>query len=207
MITKDLIQCTEDMRQSAENGKITLDAQIRAYDLLEKVLDLPEGGTVGPADVYSDTVATWCSHLGPAEEFCSEFKRLASGLEDAYDEEALRAEADRRMMPFNKAVEDAARHSAEAAALHECAKETYDLWQKGGFFTRQKALKELRRRAGFRLEYDRIGNYVAKTFDLMNEAQKAFADAQQAMFAANVSYKIKPGVYQRLASVLTSVVR
>ena len=41
----------------------------------------------------------------------------------------------------------------------------------------------------------------------MNEAQKAFADAQQAMFAAKVSYKIKPGVYQRLASVLTSVVR
>ena len=108
MITKDLIQCTEDMRQSAENGKITLDAQIRAYDLLEKVLDLPEGGTVGPADVYSDTVATWCSHLGPAEEFCSEFKRLASGLEGAYDEEALRVEADRRMIPFKKAVEDAA---------------------------------------------------------------------------------------------------
>ena len=56
--------------------------------------------------------------------------------------------------------------------------------------------------AGFRLESDRIGNFVAKTFDLMNEAQAAQARAQQALFSANVSYKIKSGLYSRIASAL-----
>lgn len=207
MITKDLIQCIEDMRQAASGGKMTLDAQVRAYDLLEKVLDLPEGGTVGPADVYSDTVATWCSNLGPAEDYCAEYRLLAEKLEVTYDEEALRTEVEQRLAPLRHALDEAERRSSEAVELHECAKKTFEIWQNGSFFARQKALKELRRRAGFRLESNRIGNYVAKTFDLMNEARKAFADAQQTMFAADVAYKIKPDVYQRLASVLTSVVR
>ena len=56
--------------------------------------------------------------------------------------------------------------------------------------------------AGFRLESNRIGNFVAKTFDLMNEANRDCSRAQQALFAANVSYKIKPGLYSRIASAL-----
>ena len=69
MISKELVQCTDDMCQAAQSGRISLEAQIRAYDLLEKILDLPDGGSVGPADVYADTVATWCSSLGPAEKY------------------------------------------------------------------------------------------------------------------------------------------
>lgn len=202
MISKELVQCTEDMRQSAQTGRISLDACVRAYDLLEKIMDLPEGGTVGPADVYSDTVATWCSFLGPAEEFCAEHKRLAAVLETAYDSQALMAEAQERLKPLEKALEDAALLSAERTTLHQCAKATFEIWQSGGFFARQSALRKLRSLAGFRLESNRIGNYVAKTFDLMNEAQSAYARAQQTLFSSNVSYKIKPGLYARIASAL-----
>ncbi len=202
MISKELVQCTEDMRQTAERGKITLDACVRAYDLLEKIMDLPDGGSVGPADIYSDTVATWCSTLGPAEEYCSEYKRLASALEDTYDEDFLKSQARERLKPFEKALEEAALRSAEKATLHQCAKETFEIWQNGGLLARQSALRKLRSLAGFRLESNRIGNYVAKTFDLMNEAQSEYARAQQALFTANVSYKIKPGLYARIASVL-----
>ena len=202
MISKELVQCTEDMRQSAQTGRISLDACVRAYDLLEKIMDLPEGGTVGPADVYSDTVATWCSFLGPAEEFCAEHKRLAAVLETAYDSQALMAEAQERLKPLEKALEDAALLSAERTTLHQCAKATFEIWQSGGFFARQSALRKLRSLAGFRLESNRIGNYVAKTFDLMNEAQSAYARAQQTLFSSNVSYKIKPGLYDRIASAL-----
>ena len=202
MISKELVQCTEDMRQSAQTGRISLDACVRAYDLLEKIMDLPEGGTVGPADVYSDTVATWCSFLGPAEEFCAEYKRLAAVLETAYDSQALMAEAQERLKPLEKALEDAALLSAERTTLHQCAKATFEIWQSGGFFARQSALRKLRSLAGFRLESNRIGNYVAKTFDLMNEAQSAYARAQQILFSSNVSYKIKPGLYARIASAL-----
>ena len=202
MISKELVQCTEDMRQSAQDARISLDACVRAYDLLEKIMDLPEGGTVGPADVYSDTVATWCSSLGPAEEFCAEYKRLAAVLETAYDSQALMAEAQERLKPLEKALEDAALLSAERTTLHQCAKATFEIWQSGGFFARQSALRKLRSLAGFRLESNRIGNYVAKTFDLMNEAQSAYARAQQILFSSNVSYKIKPGLYARIASAL-----
>ena len=182
---------------------MTLDVQVRAYVLLEKILDLPEGGMVGPSDVYSDTVATWCSSLGPAEDFCNEYRRSAAALKEAYDEEALKLEAARVVRPLEEAVENTRFKAAAAASLHEFAKETFEIWQTGGVFSRRRALRELRERAGFRLESERIGNYVAKTFDLMNEAQTAFAAAQQALFAGNVSYKIKPGVCARLAELLT----
>lgn len=203
MFAKDLIQCTADMKAAAETGRWALDAQVRAYDLLEKILDLPEGGMVGPSDVYSDTVATWCSSLGPAEDFCNEYRRSAVALKEAYDEVALKLEAARVVRPLEEAVENARFKAAAAASLHEFAKETFEIWQTGGVFSRRRALRELRERAGFRLESERIGNYVAKTFDLMNEAQTAFAAAQQALFAGNVSYKIKPGVCARLAELLT----
>jgi hypothetical protein len=36
----------------------------------------------------------------------------------------------------------------------------------------------------------------------MNEANAECAHAQQSLFAANVSYKIKPGIYARIASAL-----
>ena len=69
-------------------------------------------------------------------------------------------------------------------------------------FARRRALRDLRERAGFRLESHRIGNYVAKTFDLMNEAQARFAKAQQAVFAADVSYKVRPSEYSEIYACL-----
>ena len=205
MISKELVQCTEDMRQAAQNGKISLDAQVRAYDLLEYIMDLPEGGSVGPADGYMDTMATWCSFLGPAEEFYSEYVRLADALESAYDEEYLKQSTKELMLPLEEALAAASKLASERTVLHQCAKETFEIWQNGGFFSRQSALRKLRTLAGFRLESDRIGNYVAKTFDLMNEANAAFAKAQKNLFAANVSYKIKPGLYSRIAEALRPI--
>ena len=91
----------------------------------------------------------------------------------------------------------------EAASLHEFAKEVFDIWQNSGVFARRRALKELRDRAGFRLESHRIGNYVAKTFDLQNAAAARFAECQQALYKANVAYKIKKDVYALIAERLS----
>jgi hypothetical protein len=95
---------------------------------------------------------------------------------------------------MEKACNDARFDAAAAASLHEFAEETFHTWQTSGIFMRKRALKALRERAGFRLESHRIGNYVAKTFDLMNEAQMRFASAQQALFAADAAYKIRAGI-------------
>jgi hypothetical protein len=43
---------------------------------------------------------------------------------------------------------------------------------------------------------------VAKTYDLANEAQARFAHAQQALFAADMTYKCRPGVYHDIYGLL-----
>lgn len=166
-----------------DKAPVTLDEQVMAYDLLDAVLTVQESGGPIPAELAAQAL-----------RFCREHDSDAG----RYDEEALKKEAADRLRPLQERLDEVRFEAAAAASLHEFAKETYDVWQTAGVFARRRALRELRERAGFRLESHRIGNYVAKTFDLMNEAQARFAQAQQAVFAADVSYKIRPGVHQRL---------
>jgi hypothetical protein len=164
---------------------------VRAYDLLELLCD----HAIEDADGYS-TVDT--DDARARQQFCDEYDSLAPALEKTYDEAALQALLARHLQPYKAAVDKAASKVAELTDLHECAKSTFDIWQNKGLFARQRAIRILRQKAGFRLETKRIGNYVAKTFDLMNEAQMRFAKAQQAVFAADVTYKIQPGIYFRI---------
>ena len=185
---KLIATCIEDMRSAAEASKISLAAQVRAYDLVQSLSEAAEMGIL-PSESVS-------------KEFCSAYEEFASALEIAYDEAALRDELSALLEPLEKTVTEARFESASIAALHEFAKEVFEIWQNGGIFMRRRALNELRARAGFRLESHRIGNYVAKTFDLMNEAQVRFAGAQQALFAADIRYKICPGTYAKLYQIL-----
>lgn len=183
-------RCIVDMEAVAASGKYTLDAQTRAYDLLEMLID-----------VYGDGQSS-LPKPPSSSEFCSAYDRLADALESGFDAEFLRKHAALRLEPLKKDLQDARFAAATAASLHEFAKETFEVWKTAGVFARRRALRELRERAGFRLESHRIGNYVAKTFDLMNEADARFAKIQQRLFAADVTYKIKPGVYAGIAGVL-----
>lgn len=176
-------RCIEDMRNAVSRGRMILEEQTRAYDILDYIM--------GEGHVDVDT------------RYCEEYDALKDRLPGVYDEAALNEEAEQVLAPLQKELEDLRFAAASAASLHEFAKEVFEIWQTQGIFARKRALKELRGRAGFRLESHRIGNYVAKTFDLMNEAQARFARAQQALFSADVRYKIRPGVYARIYEVLT----
>ena len=190
MISKEIEACLQDMRNIACTRKITLEAQVRAYDLLQKLAGLPDG----VAGV-----------LTPSAEFCVEYERLSEVLQVAYDEKSLLEEAKKQAAAYEELMHEAASRSKAADDLHEAARETFDIWQNKGYFSRRKALRSLRSKAGFRLESGRIGNYVAKTFDLMNEARMEFANAQQAFFSANVSYKIRPGIYADIYRCMNQV--
>ena len=181
--------CVADMKTIRATGKYTLAAQVRAYDLLSYLLEAADNGVVA---VSEET----------AQQYKAIYQQNADALAAAYDEKALKAEAAELTKPLEKACNDARFNAAAAASLHEFAKETFQTWQTAGIFARRRALKALRERAGFRLEQHRIGNYVAKTFDLMNQADADFAKSQQAVFAANVAYKIQPGIYDRIAGLL-----
>ena len=186
MLAKEITQCIEDMQSAAESGKITLEMQIRAYDLLDKLLDISGVGVAGPAEAFRE-----------------QYFILETELKNAYDEDTLQKEAEQAVAPYIKELETTAEKARKATVLHEAAKKTFEIWSTGGFFERNKALRNLRRLAGFRLESNRIGNFVSKTFDLMNETNMKCAQTQQALFNANVSYKIKPGLYSKIASALT----
>ena len=181
-VMEDIIAgCTVDMQEVAASGKMTLEAQIRAYDLLQY---LSEDVALAPA--------------AEAEEFCRVYEACDGRLETAYDAGSLKNELESVLEPIRNSVNEQRFEAAAAASLHEFAKEVWQTWQTAGIFARRRALRDLRERAGFRLEQHRIGNYVAKTFDLANEAQAAFAKAQQARFSADISYKIKPGIHEQI---------
>lgn len=183
MMNELLKRCAADI-EAAASGRIALDQQVRAYDLLEALLD-PSGPQV-------------------AEDAAQAYLQAYSANAPIVDVSALKDELETRLEPLRAAMNDARFEAAAAASLHEFAKEVFDTWQHAGIFARRRALRELRERAGFRLESHRIGNYVAKTFDLQNEAQARFSRAQQAVFAADVTYKIKPGTFAAIYDILKS---
>lgn len=183
--------CTGDMRSVAEGCVMTLDMQVRAYDLLSSLLEMQEYGMPSGLD---ETVV---------RGFCTAYEEASGALDAAFDEEVMKKEAQARLEALKEAQNEARFEAAAAASLHEFAKEVFQTWQTSGIFARRRALRELRERAGFRLESHRIGNYVAKTFDLMNEAHARFARAQQAVFSADVSYKVRKGTYERLYGFLS----
>lgn len=184
-------QCISDMKSVAQTGKYTLEAQVRAYDLLDFILS--ESCT--PALLE-----------GWFEEFQKVYSANAEALAEAYEQSALEKEAAEAVKTGEEALKEARFKAASAESLHLYAKDVFEVWQKSGVFARRRALKDLRKRAGFKLESHRIGNYVAKTYDLANEAQAKFGHAQQLLFAADVTYKCRPGVYRDIYDVLTSSV-
>lgn len=188
---KQILQCVEDMQDIVAEGKYSLDAQVRAYDLLEGLIELYDGVRI------SDSL------IGAATHFLAAYEENSAILSLSFDPSALKEEAAERLKPLEEACNEARFEAAAAAFLHEFAKEVFEIWQNSGVFARRRALRELRERAGFRLESHRIGNYVAKTFDLQNEAAARFAKAQQAVYRANVSYKIKPEIYGLVAEKLS----
>ena len=188
MLNELIRRCTADMESAGTSGESTVEALVRAYDLQEVLLDpgrYPEPESSVKAayvDVYEKN----------------------RGTLDGLDISILKTDLDNRLESLRTAMNEARFEAAAAASLHEFAKDVFDTWQNSGIFARRRALRELRERAGFRLESHRIGNYVAKTFDLQNEAQASFARAQQAVFAADVTYKLKPGLYAFIYELLKS---
>jgi hypothetical protein len=137
-------------------------------------------------------------------DYCRSYESAQKLLDEIYDENSLKSEADALVAPFKEKMNNLRFEAASAASLHEFAKEVFEIWKTSGIFARRRALRDLRERAGFRLESHRIGNYVAKTFDLMNESQVRFATAQQRVFAADIRFKISPDLHSRVSDLLAS---
>ena len=185
-LNNEIVSAIETCTGDLAGGEPGLEARVMAYDLLDRLLEVGDMVEADPGFVKA------------ASAYCSQFSKTGDVSDTA---DAVR-EAEGLIAEYQSKLNDARFEAAAAASLHEFAKEVFEIWRTEGIFARRRALRELRERAGFRLESHRIGNYVAKTFDLMNEAQARFASAQQALFAADVRYKLRPGTYEELYKFL-----
>ena len=177
-------ECIKDMVSIAETGRWPLEAQVRAYDLFDSLAD---GLEVSEED---------------KEAYLKTYEDCSERLSAIFDADALKNEAEIRMRTLEDELNESRFKAAAAASLHEFAKDTFAEWQTAGVFMRKRLLKDPRARAGFRLESHRIGNYVAKTYDLMEEARRAYQKTQQACYTNNVGYKCSSMLYGRIAEIL-----
>ena len=130
-----VLQCIDDMQAIAASGKYTLDAQVRAYDLLEGIIELYDDRPL-PEELKE-----------AASRFGIVYASMASVLDSSFDCAALAEEAAQRLKPLEEASNEFRFQAAAAASLHEFAKEVFEVWQNSGVFARRRALRELRERA------------------------------------------------------------
>ena len=123
------------MKSVAQTSRHTLAAQIRAYDLLQLLGERAEDA------LYGADFCGICVSEEACRAFSETFRRHSDRLEAAYDEAVLRNELNAVLRPLEDAVAEARFEAASAAALHEFAKEVFEIWQTSGIFANTARLR------------------------------------------------------------------
>lgn len=200
ILSDKINSCAKDLNLISGSDKIdpsfALDAIVRAYDTYDLLLSIKDDPSIIGTEFLQD---------GTIENYIMEYSSDSEKFVKCFDLDALRGELWRRLESIDAKLSEAEIAVKNATELHFLAKETFEIWTTKNFFVRYRALRRLRKRAGFQLEKNRIGNYVARTFDLMNQARTDFAKIQQLRFKADVSYKIVPDLYSKINSLLRTI--
>ncbi|MBO7256479.1 MAG: hypothetical protein J6V04_04050 [Bacteroidales bacterium] len=200
ILSDKINSCAKDLNLISGSDKIdpsfALDAIVRAYDTYDLLLSIKDDPSIIGTEFLQD---------GTIENYIMEYSSDSEKFDKCFDLEQINGELQQRLTSLDVALSKAEAAMRDATELHFLAKETFEIWTTKGLFARYKALRRLRKRAGFQLEKNRIGNYVARTFDLMNQARTDFAKIQQLRFKADVSYKIVPDLYSKIDSLLRTI--
>ena len=200
ILSDKINSCARDLNLISGFDKIdssfALDAIVRAYDTYDLLLSIKDDPSIIGTEFLQD---------GTIENYIMEYSSDSEKFVKCFDLEQINGELQQRLTSLDVALSKAEAAMRDATELHFLAKETFEIWTTKGLFARYKALRRLRKRAGFQLEKNRIGNYVARTFDLMNQARTDFAKIQQLRFKADVSYKIDINIYQKIDSILRTI--
>lgn len=200
ILSDKINSCAKDLNLISRSDKIdpsfALDAIVRAYDTYDLLLSIKDDPSIIGTEFLQD---------GTIENYIMEYSSDSEKFVKCFDLEQINGELQQRLTSLDVALSKAEAVMRDATELHFLAKETFEIWTTNNFFVRYRALRRLRKRAGFQLEKNRIGNYVARTFDLMNQARADFARAQQLRFKADVSYKIVPDLYSKIDSLLRTI--
>lgn len=200
ILSDKINSCAKDLNLISGADKIdpsfALDAIVRAYDTYDLLLSIKDDPSIIGTEFLQD---------GTIENYIMEYSSDSEKFVKCFDLEQINGELQQRLTSLDVALSKAEAAMRDATELHFLAKETFEIWTTKGLLVRYKALRRLRKKAGFQLERNRIGNYVARTFDLMNQARTDFAKIQQLRFKADVSYKIDINIYQKIDSTLRTI--
>ena len=188
----------EDMAASGQYPVVTL---LRGYDLLEILGDwekvcfnLEQARKENPE--YADAFQT------ALKQYVQCYLANGERLYALMDMDQIKMKAAAFMGPWKRRHNEALEELEQATALWEMAKVAHQAQQEGNFWEKWKTLRQVRKMAGFRLERKRTGNFVVRTFDLMQQAQSRAREAELKVYEHNVEYKCTPDIYMKLCEII-----
>ncbi len=212
-LAERFIEVCSDIEEIVATGRYPVAVLLRGYGLLEIVQDFfAERRSDGKcsAEMCSEGMSLAGDGRLPEvlEEALSGYKsvyeRCGDRLEDMLDNDVISQQAAAYLQSWKEKYEKAHGEYMKAVELWEAAKAAHKAQEEGSFFEKQRTLRYVRRLAGFKLERRRTGNFVARTFELMHQAQFAAREAELMMYEHNVEYKCNPEVYRKIYELACS---
>ncbi len=199
-------QVAQDVQEIALTGQYPVLTLLRGYDLLERLANWEDVvynvEQAGKESVGKKSGAVEDFHAA-LEEYRQAYLAHGEQLYAVMDMEQIRMKAAAYMGPWKRRHNEAEEELRKATELWEMAKVAHKAQEEGSFWEKWKTLRQVRRMAGFRLERGRTGNFVARTFDLMNEARSRAREAELKLYGHNVEYKCTPDTYLRIFEIIT----
>lgn len=184
---------TADINEMVTTGKYPIVVLLRGYALLEMLED-----SVGTGEMEQVRV------VEALKGYRKVYEEHGCELDKLLDREEIKRKAEAYMRPWQRKLEEAEVAYNKSVVLWEAAKEAHRAQEEGGIIERWRTLKIVRKLAGFRLEKGRTGNFVARSFDLMHQAQMVAREAQLELYEHNVEYKCNPDVYGKIYKFICS---
>ncbi len=182
-------QVRVDMEGIAATGQYPVQVMLRGYELLERL---------GDWENVQYNVKDKESFHNALEKFRESYIACGEQLYAVMDPEQIKLKTAAYMSPWVRKFKEAQQELEKATALWEMAKTAHKAQEEGNFWEKWKTLRQVRKMAGFPLERGRTGNFVSRTFDLMQQAQSRAREAQLQMYGHNVAHKCTPDSYMRI---------
>lgn len=201
VLTEQVGVVCEDVAEMAASGQYPVVTLLRGYDLLETLGDwekvsynLEQAQKEAPEYVELFQAAL--------KQYVQNYLVNGERLYALMDMDQIKMKAAAYIGPWKRRHNEALEELEQATALWEMAKMAHQAQQEGNFWEKWKTLRQVRKMAGFRLERKRTGNFVVRTFDLMQQAQSKARDAELKLYEHNVEYKCTPDVYMKLCEII-----
>ena len=197
-LESQVLQVKDDMEEIAATGQYPVVVLLRSYDLLERLgnwedmeYNMEHYGQEGTNTLFN-----------AMELYCNSYLANGERLYAIMDMEQIKMKAAAYMGPWKRKHNEALEELEQATALWEMAKVAHQAQQDGNLWDKWKTLRQVRKMAGFRLERKRTGNFVVRTFDLMQQAQARAREAELKVYEHNVGYKCTPDIYMKLCEII-----